>query len=564
MADMLIKLFRSRTVLVKANGAVGTGSLIAPGKVLTCAHVIRASARNLDTIEVFMPSTTEPGHFLWTEKAVSIALSKIYEETTVNRTSGGEEVVGVMQKEYPDVAVIEIAKKDHPIISFKPSKEESNLRDKQFLAFGFQKRDRDLQRNVPQAVSLNYSGEEGESALVRKLIFTNGLIRPGMSGAALIEREKGEIVGIVQMTLSANDDLGAYVIPSAVIWQVFQKWEEEAQSTVFSELRSKAVQRQLRKEYENEYPRYPMYKKYGVRIFLLPLLLFFCIWWVFFHLGQIKDSSMLAVVLVALGLSGKFMGDWLGEDVSTESGKLRTIIGSKLFSWPFLTLFALGIFVGWSCTSSLWIYGNSDFDPTEIVLMKDKDTSTYILESLEKKRLLFFKPFLGDSMEIKLKPEGRETIPVHLKAFHKKELYYPRDFLLEPIVLIRFDPKFRLGMDKFSIEITVEREGATPKEYTIGNLKGLGGITVGSRTLHITEERKAIWKQPFERTSLSNANLEILVAHWSEQRALDYIDLERDDYIKVAVKSRPNDSTLNEQRYSIRKDMDTMDKLLKF
>ncbi|WP_394750911.1 S1 family peptidase [Spongiimicrobium salis] len=564
MADTLIKLFRSRTVLVRAKGAVGTGSLIAPGKVLTCAHVVRSAAQDLDQIEVLMPNPTEPGHFVWTETAVGLQMSKIYEESRVHETHGEGQTTRTLQKEYPDVALIQIGKTNHRIVSFAAVEKENDLRDKQFLAFGFQKKDRDLQRNVPQAVSLNYSGEEGESELVRKLIFTNGLIRPGMSGAALIERESGEIVGIVQMTLSANDDLGAYVIPTAIIWQVFRKWEEEGENTLFSELQSKAVRRQLRKEYSAEYPRYPMYKKYGLRLALLPLLLFFGIWWVFFHLGQIQDSGILAIILVALGLSGKIVGDWLGEDVHTETGKLRTVIGEKLFSWTFIGVFSLIVFLGWSCTSSLWIYGNSDFDETEIVLIKDKDTTAYSLESLEKKRLLFFKPFLGDSLEIMLKPDGREKIPVHLKAYHKRELYYPRDFLLEPVVLIRFDHRYRLGMRNFTIQLTLERENKAPEEYIIDDLEGIGGITVGSRTLGITEERKSLWRRPFERTALSDDNINILVTHWSAQRVLQHIDLERNDYIKVAVKSKLNDSILNEQRYSIRKDKDTMDKLLKF
>lgn len=562
MADSLIQLFRRRTVLIMANGAVGTGSLIAPGKVLTCAHVIRASAGDMTKIEVLMPDPSEPGHFLWREKALQVHLSKIYEEAILKAPTMDTEAPGVLKKEYPDVALIEIGKKDHPIIGFDQNDAPIDLRNRQFLAFGFQKKDRELQRNVPQAVSLNYSGEEGGSDVMRKLIFTNGLIRPGMSGAALIERESGKIIGIVQMTLSANDDLGAYVIPMDVIGQVFKKWEESKQNKLFSELQGKALKKQLRREYAEEYPRYPLYKKYGIRLIILPMVLFFGIWWIFYHLGQVQDSGIMAIALVALSISGKIMGDWLGEEINTESGKLRNIIGKKLFSRGFLIGLALLVGLLWSCTSSIWIYGNSDFEGTMITMEKEGAITKDTLRSLEKKRFVFFNPFLKDSLAIKLTPEGRETIAVHLKAFSKKELYYPRDFLLEPVVLIRFDQRFRRQMNKFLVEIRVERKGEPPMEYTVKDLKGIGGVVLGSRNLEVTDTRRSIWAKDFEKAPV--ALLNTWVSHWSEQRQLGHIDLERDDYIQVQVKRVSNDSVLNQQRYSIRKDTDTMDKLLKF
>ncbi len=165
MADSLINLLQARTVLIRAGTSIGTGTLISNGVVLTCAHVVRKAYAQKKSIEVLLPNLTEPGQFIWNEKAQKVYISKKYEERIDSEEIHNNAEQVVLTSEYPDVAVIEIERKTHAIIAFPYNDIVlENLKDGQFLAFGFQKKDRDLHRNVPQAVSLNYNGEQRESA----------------------------------------------------------------------------------------------------------------------------------------------------------------------------------------------------------------------------------------------------------------------------------------------------------------------------------------------------------------------------------------------------------------
>jgi hypothetical protein len=116
------------------------------------------------------------------------------------------------------VAILEIEKQDHPLLQLSPSAITYRA-DQEYLAVGFQKKEMETGRNIAQTVSLNYEGEEG-AGYMYKLLFENGLVRPGMSGAPLVERQSGQIVGLVHMTRDSNAALGAIVIPVEKIWEV--------------------------------------------------------------------------------------------------------------------------------------------------------------------------------------------------------------------------------------------------------------------------------------------------------------------------------------------------------
>ncbi|WP_299217248.1 trypsin-like peptidase domain-containing protein [uncultured Aquimarina sp.] len=562
MADPLIKLFRKRTVLVRAKNSIGTGTLIAPGKVLTCAHVVRKSIDNIGSIKILFPNLEEPGHFEWEESAVKVYVSKIYEEP--NETTDTESELASLKKEYPDVAIIEISKKDHSLMMFPDIDDiPDDLQDRQFLAFGFQKKDRDLKRNVPQAVSLNYNGEEIDSDVIRKLVFVNGLIRPGMSGAALIERETGNIIGIIQMTRNPNDDLGAFVIPVDIIWRVFKRWEEDGDTNIFSELTSKAVKKQIQEEYNLEYPKYPMYRKYGIRLIILPVLIFLLIWWMFYHLGQIQESGLIAIILVTVTITGKIMGDWLGEDINSESSKLKNTIGSLFFGN--ISLISLGVitFFLWTFTTSVWVHGNSEFDKVPITLFSGKEFKEGRQKSLNPigdTKFLIWTTFIGDS--VKIVPEGREELPLFVSPFSKKELYYPKSFLREPILLIRFDPKRARLMKKFRLEVRIEKHNSEVIKFTDSILQDKGAMVLGKRKLKITKEREREWKQFHENDQLTAAILEKWSQHWKKIKPHNEVDLDIDDKITVKVIKKSDSTVVNEQSYRIRSD--NTDKLLKF
>ncbi len=441
MSDALIHLLQSRTVLIQAGNAVGTGTLIAPGMVLTCAHVVRQAEGQPETIKISLPDLTEPGQFIWEEMAQQVYLSKIYEEAASKTVTTGA-AAATLKTEYPDVAVLTIAQTAHAMMALPFNDAVAdNLQNGQFLAFGFQKKDANLGRNVPQAVSLNYSGAQIDGS-IQKLMFSNGLIRPGMSGASLIDRETGKIIGLVHMTLSANDDLGAYVIPTASIWQVFKKWEEEGVNAVYTQLISKRLKRQIRKQYYKEYPRNPLLKKYGIRLAIFLVLLILFLWWFSYHIGQPQNSGLFAIILVAISIFGIFLGNWLGKDVRNEAQGIKGEFGKLILKSGVLITAAVVILALWSFNSSIWIYGNSDYKEIPITMYTGDnfdEGQQKIIDSTGKIR--FFMPIVFNGDSVKLVPEGREPKFIALKPYSRQVLYYPKDFLLEPVILIRFDPE---------------------------------------------------------------------------------------------------------------------------
>ncbi len=570
MADPLISLLQARIVLIRTNKSIGTGALITPNMVLTCAHVIRHAADDITSIEVLLPDLTEPGHFLWTETAQELYMSKKYEESVEPENGTGQNEGVVLTTEYPDVAVIEISQSKDAFLDFPQEDTEAATNvNAQFLAFGFQKKERELQRNVPQAVSLNYSGEQVDG-IIRKLIFSNGLIRPGMSGAPLLDRDSGSIVGIVHKTLNPNDDLGAYVIPVQTIWDVFEKWENEGVNNLYSTLQSSEHRRQIKKQYREAYPSFPLLNRYGIRLLIMPALIFLLFWWILFHFGSIGDSGITSLILVVISIFGTLLGSWLGEGVRNESDALRAKVGRFLFGNAFLISFAAAILFLWAFVSSVWIHGNVSFDE-EIPIVFEKGPE--LSESQEKKlgpigvtRFLNFTiPFVGDS--VALTPQGMTQKKFVVNSFSKEEFYYPKSFEREPVLILRFDPKYpmRKQMDKYRIEVAVERTKSnkkeTPYEFSFIPEQTVGTMFIGKRALS-TKEREAEWEEELrsDQRITNTVIIKRFMDAWKNVKRFPEVDLERNDRISVKVIKISNDSVFNKQSYSIKGDQ--FDRLL--
>ncbi len=563
MADALINLLQSRTVLIRAGKAVGTGTLIAPGVVLTCAHVVRKSWVENETILVSLPDLATPGQFIWENRAQEVYMSNIYEEFAPDTANGSGTIT--LKTEYPDVAVIQITQKRHAMIELSLDNAVTDeLQNGQFLAFGFQKRDANLDRNVPQTVSLSYEGAQLDGS-IKKLMFTHGLVRPGMSGAAIVERSSGKIIGLVHMTRSSNDNLGAYVIPTEAIWMVIKKWEEEGKSKLYSLLTSKQHKRRIDKEYFKEYPRNPMLKKYGIKLAIFLVLLILFLWWYSFHVGQPQNSGLFAIILAGLSIFGIFLGNWLGTDVRNEIQRIKSTSGKWFLKSGVLIGIAFGIFVLWHFNTSIWIYGNSEHNEIPIMMYSGNNFDEGEQKKIDSTgKIRFFIPlvFKGDS--VKLVPKGREPKFLSIKPYSRKVLYYPKDFLLEPVLLIRFDPNYLNLMQNYYIKIKVVKADTVDDEqkfvYLDSTLTAIGSISLGARQLEITKERKDKWKEPLQGASIKT--IDSWVSKWENPKLIDGFDLNMGDKVKITVFKKFDHSIVNEQRYSISDD--NTDKIIKF
>ena len=566
MADALIKLLQARTVHISAGKSIGTGTLIAPGRVLTCAHVVRKAIDNNLPINISLPDLSQPGKYKWTETVTDSFLSDEWTEIkTKDEDEGGGEIE--LSTEYPDVAILTIARKEHALLRLPEFKaERDELRDKQFLAYGFQKKQKELLRNVPQGVSLDYDAEQGTGPL-RKLMVKNGLVRHGMSGAALVDRASGELVGIMHMTRNPNDDLGAYVVPIDIIWHVFEKWEEANTCSIFSEIRSRSVQKKVKQQYLNEYPNFPLFRRYGWKLLILFILIILLLLYVSFHIGQPKNSVVFAILVTAFGLFGTLLGNWLGKDLQSETERLKGKVGKWFLKTSFLIGCAVIIALAWSFTTSVWIHGNSDFDEVSVKLLSGDNFSNEQEKDIDSTgSIRFFRPvfFYGDS--IKLQPEGREPIDLVIKPFSRQVLYYPKDFRLEPVILLRFDPKKLLLTRLFYVTIEVQKKGAKEGEFkyqfTDSTLTGFGALVFGNRELTISDQIRETWRKELKNEAATESTLSKWFTTWEKMKRVDNINLDNNDVVRIKVRKKFDGSVVNEQGYTIKDDY--IDKILKF
>ncbi|KAM3092606.1 serine protease [Phormidesmis sp. 146-12] len=186
MADQSIyKLFQSCTVRIKTSREKGTGFFVAPGKILTCNHVLEAAKD--DEIEIY-----------WKDK-------KFIAEDI-------EKIDRVESKER-DLALLTISYTEHPCVYLD---READPHD-QLYSYGF-----------PDEGGFSISPIcEGRSKNEQFLTIKHESIRHGLSGAPLLNRRTWKVCGIIKsrrkadLILNVLEVVGGQAIPAKVI---FDQW----------------------------------------------------------------------------------------------------------------------------------------------------------------------------------------------------------------------------------------------------------------------------------------------------------------------------------------------------
>ncbi len=523
MADRLIALLNARIALISTPDSVGTGSFLAPGLVLTCAHVVRNAHKSDSTIQVRFGQQPLTGFPRYEYQAEVVALS--------------DQIDG---KEYPDIAILKIQSNDTLMLKLASSQTPyTYLADREYVAIGFQKRDRHLDRDIAQTVSLNYEGEEDAGGL-RKIEFENGLVRPGMSGAPLVERSTGEVTGIVQMTRSPSDDLGAYVIPIDKIWEYL----EMAAPSLFSDLHTSLHKKEIRKQYRRAYAPYQRLRSHRGRLLALATIIFAGLFWIFYHLGSLQNSGALAALLVSLSILGVILGNWLGAEVASETSALQQAAGQILIHPVTVTVVAVLVATLWFFTSSVWIFGGPEHAGIPLSLITPNMVRTKTLDEQGQAKFLVTTTLFGDTVDIQ--PGNREPKRAMVQSLKKEHLFYPRDFLLEPLFLLRLDPNYT-PLDKYKLEINFDN-GNTFLDST---LSAEGAILMGRRPLLIRREREERWLE--EIAAGPEIGIPIL-NQWKKIHPRSDIDLDYGDRFKVTLRKKSDGTVLNQETYSIRDD----------
>jgi len=194
MARALEDLLRQCTVRVKAGDRSGAGFFVAPGKVLTCAHVVGD-----DDLSV-----------VWERDGHDPVEIRVAGRMLLNDRG---RAIEALTGDYPDIAILDLDYadltrfRDHPCVALGTKwPRPSDV----FQAFGYPEQGNSV-RLTP--VKLAYRGQQGTDPTAY-LDLASDKVEPGMSGGPVLDLSSGQVCGIIV----ASKDVAAPEGALAVTW----------------------------------------------------------------------------------------------------------------------------------------------------------------------------------------------------------------------------------------------------------------------------------------------------------------------------------------------------------
>ncbi len=179
MSQSLIDLLQRCTVKLSVAGTYGTGFFVAPGFILTCAHVVAAADNTPITVR------WQSQHNFAEAKIAKLLPDIDVSLLTYNPPADGH---------VPCVLLDTAVESGDPLYLFGyPDQDFPNGCPATFLCEGF-------------------TGDE--PPLIK---FKLGQVRPGMSGSPLLNQRTGRVCGIVKFTRDRAIDLGGGAVPISVV-----------------------------------------------------------------------------------------------------------------------------------------------------------------------------------------------------------------------------------------------------------------------------------------------------------------------------------------------------------
>ena len=175
----LYELLRQCTVRVSVPKKIrhGTGFFVAPGMILTCAHVVEDAQPN--EVEVYWHDQPHPAQ-------------------------------SIKRQEDYDLALLRVNVSDHPCVYLH---DEPMLRDP-VDSYGYSD-------TFPHGDTITGECEGWTQDTQLLLKFKMAQVRPGMSGAPLLNERTGSVCGIVKQSRDRESDLGGRAIPTTTVLSVF-------------------------------------------------------------------------------------------------------------------------------------------------------------------------------------------------------------------------------------------------------------------------------------------------------------------------------------------------------
>jgi hypothetical protein len=199
-------LLEECTVRVVVGGqSSGTGFFVAPGMVVTCAHVVEAVTLSSDAVapavevvdaqQARHAATLDPRD-VWPEDAVDLAILRI--DATVEHAS----------------VLLDVDCRERDSVS----------------SFGFPKK-------YPEGVPTQLTVEGEMGAPTRWLKLANGQVQPGMSGAGVVNVRTGGVCGVLKRTRDQQTDLGGYAVPITTLFRQAPRLERDNERVHVSDSR---------------------------------------------------------------------------------------------------------------------------------------------------------------------------------------------------------------------------------------------------------------------------------------------------------------------------------------
>ncbi len=187
-------LLQQCTVKITIPSGWGTGFFVAPGLILTCAHVVRKAADLQVTVS----------YPVWQQPLSAIVKAKEDDGKTL------------------DLALVELSEPlpDHPCVFLD---EEPVAVGQALYSYGYL----ESYTNAAPVRPVN-EGLTGDTPPLLKL--QGAQIEKGISGAALLNLKSGKVCGMVKETRAAGFDLGGGAIPTRVILEQFPQLRELQQA----------------------------------------------------------------------------------------------------------------------------------------------------------------------------------------------------------------------------------------------------------------------------------------------------------------------------------------------
>ncbi len=174
------QLLRDCTVRVELNGKPnGTGFFVAPGLILTCAHVVSKATDNKLVVT-------------WKGQSLPAQIKKVSNE------------------QYPDLALLTIELTTHPCVFLLDDAQPLD----RLYTYGYPD-----QHPEGDPATLECEGTTNEQTPLLRL--KNAQIRPGMSGAPVLNLRTQRVCGQMQYTRGRENDMGGRALPVSMILREF-------------------------------------------------------------------------------------------------------------------------------------------------------------------------------------------------------------------------------------------------------------------------------------------------------------------------------------------------------